>query len=57
MIDGATSITVKFQNGKTTKGTLVGSDKNNDLAVIKVDPSAAKLVPLHARRLEHGADR
>jgi putative serine protease PepD len=46
VIDGATAISVKFQNGKTTKGTLVGSDKNNDLAVIKVDPSAAKLVPL-----------
>jgi putative serine protease PepD len=46
VIDGATSITVKFSNGKTTKGTLVGSDKNNDLAVIKVDPSAAKLTPL-----------
>jgi putative serine protease PepD len=46
VVDGASSITVKFSDGKTTKATLVGSDKNNDLAVIKVDPSAAKLVPL-----------
>jgi putative serine protease PepD len=46
VIDGATSITVKFQNGKTAKGTLVGSDTGSDLAVIKVDPSATTLVPL-----------
>jgi putative serine protease PepD len=46
VIDGATSIVVKFQNGKTTKASLVGSDKNNDLAVIKVDPSVTTLTPL-----------
>jgi putative serine protease PepD len=46
VIDGATSITVKFQNGTSTKGTLVGSDKGSDLAVVKVDPSATTLVPL-----------
>jgi putative serine protease PepD len=46
VIDGATAITVKFQNGKTAKGTLVGSDKDNDLAVVKVDPSVTTLTPL-----------
>jgi putative serine protease PepD len=46
VVDGATSIVVKFQNGKTTKASLVGSDKDNDLAVIKVDPSASSLTPL-----------
>ena len=46
VIDGATSIVVKFWNGKTAKATLVGADKNNDLAIIKVDPSATTLTPL-----------
>jgi putative serine protease PepD len=46
VIDGASSIVVKFWNGKTAKATLVGADKNNDLAIIKVDPSATTLTPL-----------
>jgi putative serine protease PepD len=46
VVDGATSIVVKFQNGKTTKASLVGADKDNDLAVIKVDPSFTTLTPL-----------
>jgi putative serine protease PepD len=46
VVDGATAITVKFQDGKTTKGTLVGADPDTDLAVIKVDPSATTLTPL-----------
>jgi putative serine protease PepD len=46
VVDGATSIVVKFWNGKTAKATLVGADKNNDLAIIKVDPSATSLTPL-----------
>ena len=46
VVSGATSMTVKFQNGKSAKATLVGSDSGTDLAVIKVDPSATTLVPL-----------
>ena len=46
VVTGATAITVKFQNGKSAKATLVGSDSGTDLAVIKVDPSATTLVPL-----------
>jgi putative serine protease PepD len=46
VVDGATSIVVKFWNGKTAKATLVGADKNNDLAIIKVDPSSTSLTPL-----------
>ena len=46
VVNGATSITVKFQNGKSAKGTLVGSDGGTDLAVIKVDPSSTTLTPL-----------
>ena len=46
VVSGATSMTVKFQDGKSAKATLVGSDSGTDLAVIKVDPSATTLVPL-----------
>ena len=46
VVNGASSITVKFQNGKSAKATLVGSDSGTDLAVVKVDPSATTLVPL-----------
>jgi putative serine protease PepD len=46
VVTGATSIKVNFQNGKSAKATLVGTDSGTDLAVIKVDPSATTLVPL-----------
>jgi putative serine protease PepD len=46
VVDGATSIKVTFQDGSTTKATLVGGDKSTDTAVIHVDAPAAKLHPL-----------
>jgi putative serine protease PepD len=46
VVDGATSITVRFQSGKTAKGTLVGTDPSTDIAVIKVNVPAAQLHPL-----------
>jgi S1-C subfamily serine protease len=46
VVSGASSISVKFWDGTTAKATLVGTDASTDLAVIKVDPSAATLVPL-----------
>jgi putative serine protease PepD len=46
VVDGANSITVHFQNGSSTKATLVGSDKSTDTAVIHVDVPAAQLHPL-----------
>jgi putative serine protease PepD len=46
VVDGATSITVHFWNGKTYSGTLVGSDPSTDLAVIKVNAPASVLEPL-----------
>jgi putative serine protease PepD len=45
-VDGATSITVRFWNGKTYSATLVGSDPSTDLAVIKVNAPASVLEPL-----------
>ena len=46
VVDGATSITVKFSDGSTYKGTVVGTDIATDLAVVHVDAPASKLVPL-----------
>jgi putative serine protease PepD len=46
VIDGATSTTVRFSDGSTSKGTIVGADKSTDLAVVHVDAPASKLVPL-----------
>jgi S1-C subfamily serine protease len=46
VVDGASSITVFFPNGKTAKAKLVGIDNSTDIAVIKVDAAAALLHPL-----------
>jgi putative serine protease PepD len=46
VVDGATSIKVRFQDGQTAKATLVGTDQGTDIAVIKVDVSASLLHPL-----------
>jgi len=37
VVDGATSVSVRFWNGDTYKATVVGADPSTDLAVIKVD--------------------
>jgi putative serine protease PepD len=46
VVDGATSISVRFPSGKTAKATVVGSDPSTDIAVIKVDLPASELHPL-----------
>jgi putative serine protease PepD len=46
VVDGASSITVRFSNGKSAKATLVGSDPSSDIAVIKVDVDSSELSPL-----------
>ena len=46
VVDGASSISVKFWNGATYKARVVGSDASTDLAVLKVDAPASLLVPL-----------
>ncbi len=40
-----TSITVTFDDGETASATLAGTDPQNDLAIIKVDPADHDLVP------------
>ena len=46
VVDGATSIKVRFQTGRTAKATLVGADDSTDVAVIKVDVDSSQLHPL-----------
>ncbi len=37
VVDGADEVTVTLTNRKTYKGTVIGTDPNSDLAVIKID--------------------
>ncbi len=43
VIEGASSIEVRFQDGSTASAELIGSDPANDLAVIQVDASGLDL--------------
>ncbi|HYF78889.1 MAG TPA: trypsin-like peptidase domain-containing protein [Symbiobacteriaceae bacterium] len=44
VIDGATSIKVKFVDGTVLDGKVTGSDPYKDVAVVKVDPGTRPLV-------------
>ena len=46
VVDGASSITVKFSDGTARKATVTGKDDATDVAVLKVDPSGLNLHPL-----------
>ena len=46
VVDGASSITVKFQDGTTRTAKVLGTDKATDVAVLSVDPSGLTLHPL-----------
>jgi putative serine protease PepD len=46
VVDGASSITVKTQDGSSYKATLVGKDNTTDVAVIHIDAPAGNLHPL-----------
>jgi putative serine protease PepD len=57
VVDGATSIKVRFWDGKTYSATVTGVDKSTDLAVIKVDAPSSQLFPLtvgDSRQLQVG---
>jgi 2-alkenal reductase len=50
VIEGATSLTVIFKDGKTTPGTVLGTDPSGDLAVVKVSEAAVSgIAPLAIR--------
>ena len=46
VIDGASSVSVKFSDGTTAKATVVAKDISSDLAVVKVNVDSSKLHPL-----------
>jgi putative serine protease PepD len=46
VIAGAQSVTVTFSDGSTATGTVIGTNSNLDLAVIKVSVSSSKLHPV-----------
>jgi S1-C subfamily serine protease len=46
VVNGSSSITVRFSDGSTRSAQLVGTDRSTDLAVIKVDAPASFLEPL-----------
>jgi putative serine protease PepD len=46
VVHGASSFTVRFSDGSTRSGRLVGSDRSTDLAVLDVDAEETFLEPL-----------
>src|SRR6185436_18578988 len=46
VVQGATSIEVRFSNDDTLKATLVGSDASTDIALLKVSAAPGALTPL-----------
>jgi putative serine protease PepD len=46
VVDGASSVTVKFADGTTRKATVLGADDATDVAVLKVDTAGLTLHPL-----------
>ena len=46
VVESATSIQVRFANGKTYDATVVGTDPSTDLAVIDVDAPSSAFTPL-----------
>jgi 2-alkenal reductase len=52
VVDGADQLNVTFADGVVAPAEVVGTDPGSDLAVIKVDPSAADLVPAEQGKIE-----
>ncbi len=46
VVDGASSVSVRFSNGSTHRAEVVGTDPSTDLAVLKVDAPESLLEPL-----------
>jgi putative serine protease PepD len=46
VVDGASTVHVKFSDGSTYKATVVGTDTSTDISVLHVDAPASKLHPL-----------
>ena len=46
VVDGASTVEVDFSSGFKARGTIIGVDKDSDIAVIKVDAPEVELHPL-----------
>jgi S1-C subfamily serine protease len=46
VVDGASSVTVSFNDGQSVSGRVAGVDQSDDLAIVKVSVSADQLHPL-----------
>jgi S1-C subfamily serine protease len=46
VVEGASQVTVSFEDKKTADAKVVGRDTSTDIAVLKVDPSGVDLHPL-----------
>jgi serine protease DegQ len=53
VVEGADQIELAFNDGRTTKARLVGSDPESDLAVLQIDPNTAQGLKLAAITLGH----
>ncbi|MEA2142800.1 MAG: putative serine protease PepD [Solirubrobacteraceae bacterium] len=50
VVDGASSITITFEDGVTRTAKLLGKDDATDVAVLKIDPAGLTLHPLKLAR-------
>jgi S1-C subfamily serine protease len=46
VVDGATSVSVRFGDGASHAATILGVDKSSDLALLKINPKGVDLHPL-----------
>jgi S1-C subfamily serine protease len=46
VVENTTKVTLGFDDNTTVPARVTGTDPNNDLALLKIDPTAAKLRPL-----------
>jgi S1-C subfamily serine protease len=46
VVNGATKVTVQFQNKESVEAKVLGKDESTDLALLKVDAAGLKLTPL-----------
>ena len=52
VVEGADQLHVTFSDGATAIATVVGTDEDSDLAVIKIDPEGYNLVPVTRGQIE-----
>ena len=46
VVEGAVQVSVQFEDERLVDGRVIGKDLSTDLALVRVDPDEAKLVPL-----------